>query len=157
MNIIIAREIYDDAQLIKKMKAPKEIKVKILGALLSRFEGIWRVVGITEDALKKFESKGFKRESGMQINRSHLKDRSDTYPPLVTEDLSYEKWWDYLLKHNDCILTTSSENMSGIWSRKIEIDTNLGLFMSSGYAWKHRLKKEGAYLKVLYNKHIIGS
>lgn len=151
----IEREIYDDVQILRKMKTPDEIKIKMLGCLLIRFEDIWRVIGITEDALKIFAANDFKKVSGMQINRSHLKDRAQTYPNLINLDLSIEEWWQLLRENNDCILATSSENMSNKWSRVIEIDTSLGLFKSSGFAWKHSVKNEATYLRGLFDKHLV--
>lgn len=157
MSIDIKKEIYEDAQILKMMKAPDKIKVKILGDLLIRYENIWRVVGITEQALKVFAKHDFKKVSKMGINRSHLQDRHRTYPYLFNENLSFKEWWNYLKENNDCILATASENMKGNSGVKIiSIDTNLNLFKSKGFSWNHRLCQEGAYLKKLYEQNQYG-
>ena len=145
----IQEEIYEDAQALRKLNAPMKIKVKLLGDLLSQYEGIWQVTGITYEAIKVFQTHSFRKVSGMRINRSHKIDRSKSYEHLLCDNLPIDKWWESFLENNTCVLATSSENMSENWSKVIEIDTNLGLFKSSGFAWKHSTKKEGLYLKSL--------
>jgi hypothetical protein len=146
----VEQEIYEDAQILRKLHAPMKIKVKLLGDLLAQYDNIWQVTGITYDAIKVFHSNNFKKISRMGINRSHKIDRSESYKNLLSQNLTFDLWWKYFLEINTCVLATSSENMSNKWSKVIEIDTNLGLFKSSGFAWTHSIKREGLYLKSLF-------
>lgn len=51
------------------------------------------------------------------------------------------------------ILATSTENMSGKFSTVFPIDSNLGLFKSKGFAWRHS-KKEQSFLREMFEENI---
>jgi hypothetical protein len=147
------KEIYDDYLIIKTLKSPFKIKHKILTELFSSYENIWQVVGITENALDTFSKNNFKTKTGIGINRAHKQDRIKTNDYLLNNDIDYTIWADYFIKHNECVLSTSSENYSNQLSKVYPIDSSLGLFKSSGFAWRHR-KLEQAYLQELFSKKI---
>jgi hypothetical protein len=147
-------EIFEDYLMIKKMKAPLHTKLAFLTYLFSNQSNPWRVTGITHEALKVFAQNDFKKVSRMGINRSHIEARKDTYRTLLETDFnSIEEWWDYYFSRDMTILSTSSENMSEQLSKVYPIDPVLGLFRTSGYAWKHG-KEEIAFLRNLAKMHL---
>jgi len=143
------KEIYEDALVVKTLKAPTKIKIRMLSELCGIYEDHWKVIGITKDALKVFFENNFERKSKMGINRSHFQDRYKTFTHLLTHDLNCDEWWEYYDKHNVTVLATSTENMTNIWSEVYDVDTNLNLFKSSGFSWKHG-KQEQQFLKETY-------
>lgn len=143
-------EIYEDYLAIFGMKAPISRRVRMLSELMGCYEDHWRVVGITEEALKRFKEYDFKKTSKMGINRSHESDRNVTYKHMLSEKMEIESWWSYYIERDITILSTSSENMSKDKSIIIKIDTERKLFKSQGFAWRHG-KEETLFLKSLYN------
>jgi len=132
-------DFYHDYLLIRKMRAPTSKRYRMLGELFACYPDAWRVVGITEDALKIFAAHNFKRVSRMGINRSHLVDRVKTYTTMLEGPLmECNEWWQFYLDNDKTILATSSENMSNGFSKVYDVDPALGLFKSHGFAWRHK-------------------
>lgn len=137
---------------------PDGIRVKLLSTLFSANPNNWRVVGITQEALKVFEKYQFERVSRMGINRSHLVQRAKQYKEMLFDfDLFDEKYgskelfWKHYLEGDKTILATSKENMSDELSTVYDINPELGLFRTKGYAWKHG-EEEIKYLKLLWKE-----
>lgn len=124
----------------------------MLGELFAVNPNAWRVVGITENALRVFAEHDFKRVSRMGVNRSHLVDRIDTYTTMLEGSLmECEDWWDFYVDTDKTVLATSTENMGkGEWSKVYDIDTSLGLFRGQGFAWRHK-EPEINFLKETIN------
>ena len=121
----------------------------MLSEMIAEYEHIWQVVGITENALSIFARHGYRKVSKMGINRSHKVDRHKTYTIMLTGPLmTCDEWWQFFIDNDKTILATSSENLSGNMSKIYDIDPSLGLFKSSGFAWKHS-KKEREFLESL--------
>lgn len=143
--------IYNDYLLIKKMVSPMPRKIRILSELLGQWSESWRIVGVTEEALKVFSNYDYRCPSRIGVNRAHInQDRSVTNTFLLSNDINFEEFWDYLKSNDVTVLSTSTENMTNIYSKIFEIDRNLGLFKSSGFKWKHN-KKEVEFLKEIHN------
>lgn len=145
-------DFYHDFLLIRQMRAPTSKRYRMLGELFAVNPNAWRVIGITENALKVFAEHGFKRVSRMGINRSHLVDRIQTYTNMLEGPLmDCDEWWNFYVETDKTILATSTENMGkGEWSKVYDIDTSLGLFQSHGFAWRHK-DPEINFLKEMYN------
>ena len=147
--------IYKDYLLIKQMSSPMNRKCRMMTDLLGQWDDFWKVIGITKEALNVFAKNDFKCPSRIGINRSHVhQDRNVTNTFLLTNDLTYDEFWEYIIKNDVTALATSSENLSNKWSEVLSIDRNLNLFTSSGYKWKHN-KKEQDFLKKLYQENIL--
>jgi len=133
-------DFYHDYLLIRKMRAPTSKRYRMLGELFAVNPDAWRVVGITENALRVFAEHGFKRVSRMGINRSHMVDRIKTYTTMLEGPLmECNEWWQFYLDTDKTILATSTENMGkSDWSTVYNIDPDLGLFKSQGFAWRHK-------------------
>ena len=62
---------------LQKMKGvPVNVKHRMLTNLMAMNKNSWKVVGITQAALKKFVDNDFNRPKG--VNRSHIHQRSET-------------------------------------------------------------------------------
>jgi len=128
-------------------------KSRILSEMLAYSENPWKVVGITEEALRVFASNDFRKKSRMGINRSHIVERNKTYSMLLSNDFTIDEFWKIFKENDKTILSTSSENMSGKFSKQFEIESSSNLFKSSGYSWRHT-SEEISELKRLYNELI---
>jgi hypothetical protein len=152
----IKENIYHDYLLVKKMKADISTKSIILKDIISKWEDFWKIIGITKNALKVFSDNDFKKKRknvawvGSNINRAHIKqDRIVTNTYLLTNDLSFDEFWDYLIENDKTILATSTENKTNTFSEIIPIDPLMNLFKkgdSHGIGWKHN-KSEINFLK----------
>ena len=144
-------DFYHDFLLIRSMRAPTAKRYRMLGELFAVNPDAWRVTGITENALKVFKQHDFKRVSRMGINRSHLVDRVKTYTTMLEGPLmDCEEWWNFYFDNDKTVLATSTENMGkGEWSKVYDIDPQLGLFKTQGFAWRHK-DPEINFLKELY-------
>ncbi len=132
------------------MKVPMNRKIRLLSELFVEAPNPWQVTGITLEALKVFKNYGFKKETGMKINRSHIVDRNTTYSHMLIEKFqNIDEWWDFFLKNDKTILTTASENLTKKFSEIIEIKDET-LFAFRGFSWRHT-KHEKAFLEKLYN------
>ena len=72
----VEREIkeimFNAFQQVQKMdKVPLPIKNKMLSAIFKMNPEKWRVIGITEKAVLRFEENEFKYKTGIKIQRSH--------------------------------------------------------------------------------------
>ena len=146
------QDFYHDFLLIRQMRAPTTKRYRMLGELFAVNPNAWRVVGVTENALRVFAEHDFKRVSRMGVNRSHLVDRIDTYTTMLEGPLmECEDWWNFYVDTDKTVLATSTENMGkGEWSKIYDIDTTLGLFPSQGFAWRHK-ESEINFLKETNN------
>ena len=150
METVTKEDLFDDYKLICKMKVGIARKARMLSELFAESPNPWCVTGVTIDALNVFKNADFQKKSKMGVNRSHLVDRNSVYKLMFTNEFDdSDLWWDYYIKNDKTILSTSSENMSKSFSRVIAIDETLGLFKNSGFAWKHG-KNEKAFLQKLY-------
>ena len=139
-SVMTPEDFYHDFLLIRKMRAPTSKRYRMLGELFAVNPDAWRVVGITENALKVFAEHNFKRVSRMGINRSHLVDRIATYTTMLEGPLmECNEWWQFYVDTDKTILSTSTENMSKSELSKVyDIDPALELFKSHGFAWRHK-------------------
>ena len=160
-DLVELKEIlFHDFQIINKMRSPEPNKIKLLSTLFSINPNSWRVVGISSDALEIFEKNGFKKKSGMRINRSHITQRFSFYKSLLEKNTDIEDsetFWNLYYENDMTILASASENMSYDQSicenAYVVPQDERKLFQTSGYAWKHRDEEE-EFLKDLFKLHL---
>jgi len=143
--------LYQDFQKIREMQSDDKIKHRMISGLFSQNPFCWRVKGITLGALHEFCNNEWKKD-GIKINRSHVFNRIETHLDMLNNEMDKDKWWNFYWSRDYTILSLSSENKKISDLDFISIDTDLGLFRTSGFAWRHG-KAEKEYLKSLWDKH----
>jgi hypothetical protein len=131
---------------------------RVLTSIMSGKLFSWRVVGITNAALKKLHQLNYHYQSGSGLTRAHLSPRIDTVRELLSrnEPLSEREFIKYWLTHDQTVICARGENKT-IVPPFIQIENEDALlFSSNSVAWKHR-KAERDLLKTLYEKHFGGS
>jgi hypothetical protein len=147
----IQEKLFHDFNLILEFNCPDSIKLKVLSTLFSINPNCWRVIGITAPAFAVFKQYGFKKVSGMKINRSHRFERKKTYEEMLEIGKGFttpQDLWEYYWNRDETILATSSENLKNT-SLDILIHVpqdERKLFRTRGFAWKHGAE-EIAFLK----------
>lgn len=133
-------DLFYDYNLILQMRISNNFKVRLLRELFEASDNPWRVVGITESAIRIFEEHDFRKEAGMGIQRAHLNNRNQAFLEMLnTEFNSINDWWDFYYERDRTILALSTENrgIENGFINYIEIDENLGLFRSNRISWRH--------------------
>ena len=144
--------MFNTFQQVQKMdEVPYFVKNKMLSAIFKMNPNKWRVIGITEKAVLRFAKNEFKYKARMGINRSHIHQRSVRNKALLAKtDWKLDEWWNYFYDRDECILATSTENMS-----KEELKPSFkvpdNLFRSSGYAYSVK-EDETEFLKKIHEK-----
>jgi hypothetical protein len=112
----------------------------------------WRVVGITEAALKKLHQLNYQYKSGHGLTRAHLNSRNDTVRELLKrEPMSERDFIEYWLTHDRTVICAKGENKPIVTSF-IQFENEDGsLFSSKSVAWKHG-SAERNLLMTLYEK-----
>ena len=153
-KILNKDELFQEYQMLLKMKSDIGVKIRMLSILLYyNNPNPWRVVGITQNALVLFKTHEFKKVPKMGINRAHLINRDDTYREMLLNPISSsEVFWEKYLGSDKTVFSTSSENLSKKGFSKIFYFENNQeiLFPAIGYAWKHN-NKEIEFLRKFHN------
>jgi hypothetical protein len=126
---------------------------RILTSIMSAKPFAWRVVGVTEAALKKFHELNYRYQSRHGLTRAHLRPRIETVRELLarSEPMSQSEFIEYWFAHDRTVLCAVGENKT-IVPQFIEIENSDGsLFSSNRIAWQHG-KKERELLQTLYER-----
>ena len=152
----VEREIkeimFNAFQQVQKMdKVPLPIKNKMLSAIFKMNPEKWRVIGITEKAVLRFEEYEFKYKTGIKIQRSHIYQRSKRNKHLLDKtDWKLDEWWKFFFDKDACILAISTENKNNEAPTK-RFDVPDNLFRSSGFAYTVK-EDETLFLKKSWKK-----
>lgn len=150
-------DLFHDYNLIRQMKVPIEIKEGMLTQLFRADTNRWRVIGITHAALLRFKEYGFRKVSGIKIQRAHLKDRSSIYREMLSKEfIDCNDWWKFYFINDETILATSSENKKNSFSEVIRTNKDLELFKSRGFSWVHNVT-EKKHLQDIHLIHFAGT
>lgn len=126
---------------------------RILTSIMSAKPFAWRVVGVTEAALKKFHELNYRYQSGHRLTRAHLRPRIETVRELLnrSEPMSESEFIEYWFAHDRTVLCAVGENKTTV-PQYIDIENSDGLLFSSNrIAWQHG-KKERELLQTLYKR-----
>jgi hypothetical protein len=127
---------------------------RILTSIMSGKPFSWRVVGITEAALRRFHELNYRYQSRLGLTRAHLRERIETVRELLSrsEPMSASEFIEYWLANDRTILCAVGQNKA-IVPPYIEIENNDGsLFSSNLVGWRHG-KDERDLLRSLYEKY----
>lgn len=146
-----AAPIYQAYLAIFDMRLRDGIRREMLTWALTENADHWPVIGVTRAALDRFAEHDFKCVSGMKIQRAHLSDRRTWQSEMLQTRLSLDNWLDLYNRSDKTVLATSSENMKGMALAYMPIPTELQMFRSTGYKWRHGTT-EREYLRALHAK-----
>lgn len=118
----------------------------------------WRVVGISEEAIKAIARNNFNRPIKM-LARDHKLARVITYNKIFNEKMAFEDWWDWIWENDKTILVTNEEHRSiktTPISKIYEIDPAGSYFVDAEVAgWHQTQRREGALIRQLCEQHSI--
>lgn len=141
MDKDIAERIYEAYLKIFDMRLKVGIRREMLTWALTENPDHWPIVGITHAALDRFAQHEFKCAPKMGIHRSHLVDRKEWQSRMLHQRMPFDEWLSLYLQSDQTVLATSSENMKGTKTTYLPIPTNLGMFKSTVYKWRHTSKE----------------
>lgn len=121
----------------------------MLLAVVGQWEGVWRVVGITQEAMDVFAEHNFLKVTRMGINRSHLIARKDSFNEMIQREMPRDEWWTYFKRNDQTVFATSSQNQSKAELVFTKFHNADGLFKSKGFAWAHGVA-ESDFLRKLH-------
>ncbi len=123
---------------------------RILSAMMAAKSFSWKVIGITEAALKRFEEINFKRTKGHGIVRAHILPRIDTVKKLIGRDSPFEpeEFMEFWIKRDQTVFCIKSENRQTIPDYLPISNENGKLFSCDGVlaGWHHK-KAEREFLE----------
>ena len=142
-----------------KEACPKDFHSGRLTTILTAVMGVedfgWRVVGITEEALKLLASVDFdKNKLPRKLCRGHLVDRSQTTKVLFDRQVPAlaDQFFEVFLKNDETVIMLNEQNKA-MCPSFIPFDNPNAEFFPNGslMGWKHR-KKERDFLRELHSK-----
>ena len=77
-------------------------------AVLGRQAWSWRVVSISEAAIKAIAKNKFNKPSNM-LERDHIKTRNETYKRIFKEKMPFKEWWDWVWENDKTTLITKED------------------------------------------------
>ena len=112
---------------------------RVMTAIMGAREFSWRVVGITEAALRILHENGYNRRSGDKITRAHLKGRSETVKELLSQpELSEAEFFKFWTDHDPVVLCGPGENRKTVGPYIPIQNDRAELFSSNTVSWRHR-------------------
>jgi hypothetical protein len=149
-TIEVQQTIYEFYKLIYGSDFALTKKRSLMTSVMAYEKWSWRVVGITEDAVRIIAANGFRRPS-KQLARDHTKPRAETYSKIFNGNvMEFDEWWEWVWEHDKTILMTNNEHHSRIVSKIYDIDWKMGFFQSAGLVgWYQTKEREGAFIKQL--------
>jgi len=130
-------------------------KRSVMTAALGYEAWSWRVVAITEKAIKAIAHNNFKKPSNV-LARDHRHPRAETYNKIFAELMPFEAWWKWVWDNDETILMTNEEHHSQQISKMYAVNPNDNYFVNGDTAgWNHTKGREGAYVKSLCDQFSI--
>ena len=110
----------------------------------------WRVIGISEDAIRAIAENNFCKPSKL-LSRDHGRPRAETYNDEFFENIkSFEDWWNWVWENDKTTLMTNNEHHNPkVRSKVYPLDPKENYFRSEVVGWHHTQKHEGEMIKKL--------
>ncbi len=143
--------IFDSSFMLRKKRS-------LMTAVLGYETWSWRVVGITEEAIKAIARNNYNYPT-RTLARDHTHTRMETYNRTFNEKMAFEDWWNWIWENDKTILMTNDEH-SAIHitqpSKIYSIDPNESMFVDGGLIGFHFTQtREGRFVRALCEKHNI--
>jgi hypothetical protein len=164
------KELYKIYELIFASTFTLSKKRSVITAVLGYETWSWRVVSITEEAIKEIARNNFNKPS-KKLARDHTRTRAETYNRVFNEKMAFDEWWDWIWENDKTILMTNEEHKLIAKERKrvndenealkviskiYSIDLQSSLFIDAEVAgWHQTQAREGAFLRKLCEEYKI--
>lgn len=130
-------------------------KRSVITAVLGYEAWSWRVVGITEEAVKAIARNNFNKPARI-LARDHQLPRVTTYNKIFESKMPFVEWWSWIWENDKTTLMTNEEHHSKAPSRIFPLDPNQSYFVDAEVAGWHQTKaREGALIQKLIEAHSI--
>ena len=133
-------------------------KRSVMTAVLGYETWSWRVVGISEEAIKAIARNNFNKPSRM-LARDHSLPRVQTYNRIFSEKMALKDWWAWIWENDKTILVTNEEHRAIKTmpiSKIYPMNPAASYFVDAEVAGWHQTKgREGAFVKKLCEQHSI--
>jgi hypothetical protein len=141
--------IYKIYELIYSSHFTLPKKRSLMTAALGYETWSWRVVAISEEAIKAIARNNFNKPSNI-LARDHTSSRSETYTKIFEEKMSFQTWWDWVWEHDKTTLMTNAEHHSKKISKVYSLDHSLSYFVGTDVAgWYQTKAREGEFVRKL--------
>jgi hypothetical protein len=118
----------------------------------------WRVVGITEDAIRAIARNNFNKPARV-LARDHQLPRVTTYNKLFEKKMPFGEWWDWIWENDQTTLMTNEEHhnkKNKSISKTYKLDPHQSYFVDAEVAgWHQTKRREGTLVQKLIEKHSI--
>ena len=137
-------------------------KRSVMTAVLGYESWSWRVVEITEDAIKAIARDNFNKPARV-LARDHQLPRVTTYNKMFKPErdtpMPFEEWWEWIWENDKTTLTTNEEHHNKAKqaiSKTYPIDPRESYFVDAEVAgWHQTQRREGALVRKLIKDHSI--
>lgn len=130
-------------------------KRSVITAVLGYEAWSWRVVGITEEAIKAIARNNFNKPARM-LARDHHLPRVETYNKIFEIKMPFSEWWDWIWENDKTTLMTNDEHHSKSTSTIYKLDPCESYFVDAEVAGWHQTKaREGALVRRLIEENAI--
>lgn len=149
------RRLYEFYELLFDSHFTLSKKRSVITAVLGYETWSWRVVGISEEAIKAIASNNFNKPSG-KLARGHTLARVITYNKIFNEKMEFEDWWDWIWENDKTILVTNEQNRTMPISKIYPLNPADSYFVDAEVAgWHQTQRREGALIRQLCEQHSI--
>ncbi len=126
---------------------------RILYAMMAAKSFSYKVIGITEAALKRFKEMDFKRPQGHGIVRAHILPRIDTVKELLGRNSPFEpeEFMEFFIERDETVFCKKSENKQTTPDYLPISNEDGKLFSCDGVlaGWRHKIR-EREFLEEVY-------
>ena len=152
------KRLYEFYELLFDSHFTLSKKRSVMRAVLGYETWSWRVVGISEEAIKAIARNNFNKPV-RKLARDHTKTAATTYKIAFERKMQFEEWWNLIWENDKTILITNEEHhfINAIPINKIyPINPADSYFVDAEVAgWHQTQRREGALIKQLCEQHSI--
>ncbi len=151
----VYKALYETHRASPSIFQPHDLTRMLTGLMGSR-PWSWRVIGITQEALRLYSEHGYNKPPNRQIQRGHLYGRSGTARELFDSPtaMTVDEFFKFFLARDRTVLMLTKENPSNSHNRPppdfIPIDQDLQLFRCGGLVGYQHGQAETNYLNSLH-------
>jgi hypothetical protein len=152
------KELYKFYEIIFDSDFTLTKKRSLITAVLSYETWSWRVVGVTEEAIKSIARNNFNKPN-KTLARDHSVSRVETYNKVFEVKMPFKDWWKLIWENDKTTLMTNKEHQvikTKPPSKIYPINPFDNYFIGAGLIGWHQTKsREGAFIKALCVQHNI--